>query len=96
MAVYLTVSEVPLEFEGCGEQLRPGVIGLTDEIHGPDGKLEPQCKGCTLAQDRRLGLVMIATFAGMPLELMDEKVSETLKLPEFAEWRGLVDDEDEQ
>ncbi len=40
------------------------------------------------------GSTLAPGTAGMPLEMMDEVVRESLKRPEFAEWRGLVDDED--
>ncbi len=46
MANYITISRVATECEGCGRQLTPGVIGLTDEIHGPDHRLDPQCPDC--------------------------------------------------
>lgn len=91
MACFLAVIEKPTECEGCGDPLPPGYIGLTDEIHGPE-KLAPQCRGCTLAQDRRLGMVLIGTFAGLPLEQVDEIIEKTFKTPEFAKWRELVDE----
>ncbi len=84
MAHYLRIIETTAECEGCAAVLGPGLIGLTDEIH-PD-QLAPLCKRCLISQDRRLGMIMIATFAGMPLEQMDEVIRRSLRLPEFAEW----------
>ncbi len=84
MAHYLRIIETTAECEGCSEEITPGIVGLTDEIH-PD-QLDPLCKRCLISQDRRLAMIMIATFAGMPLEQMDEVIRRSLRLPEFAEW----------
>ncbi len=85
MAHYLTIVEIATECEGCAVALSPGLIGLTDEIHG-SGQLAPLCRRCVIALDRRLGMAWIASIAGLDLDTFDRIVERLLELPEFAQW----------
>ena len=80
MACYLVVCETESACEGCGLELKPGLIGLTDEI---TGRFVPQCRRCLFSLDRRLAVVLVCTIAGVPLEVFDQLTAELLERPEI-------------
>lgn len=82
MACYLMVSEESRECEGCGVELPPGVVGLTDEL---TGALVAQCRTCLFSLDRRLAAAWITSIAGLNLEMFDQVIERLLQLDEFAD-----------
>ncbi len=52
MACFLSFTDVELECSGCCRPVRPGLIGMTDEL-GP-APLAPICPCCLNGLDRRL------------------------------------------
>ena len=52
MACFLSFIDVELECSGCCRPVRPGLIGMTDEL-GP-APLAPVCPSCLNGLDRRL------------------------------------------
>ncbi len=56
MSNYLIVSEERKECEGCGAVIRPGIVAMTDEIHGEGYPVVAQCPPCLKSLDRRLAV----------------------------------------
>ena len=49
----LIVSDTHQECEGCATIIRPGIVGMTNEI---TGRLVAQCPECLMSLDHRLAL----------------------------------------
>ncbi len=54
MSSHLIVSETRRECEGCAAIIRPGIVAMTDEIHGEGYPTVPQCPECLKSLDPRL------------------------------------------
>ncbi len=63
MVVYLTFAGRGAECAGCGNEIRHGLVGWSDEITGRE--LQPFCRSCVAGLDPKLRAVQeIVTEAG--------------------------------